>query len=95
MANQKNKATVLHDLNDIKDNMDIDQLKSRARQSAKDLHNFASRISTLAHDFMDVANDELSERKEKLATRVTQKPLQAIAIAFGAGYVVRAIFGRR
>ncbi len=87
----KDKSLVLRNLSDLQD---IDKIKKQARQSAKDLQGYAGTISHLAHEFFDIANDEISDVRKQVSTRIHADPVKAAATAFVAGYLLRAIIWR-
>jgi hypothetical protein len=87
----KEKATVLNSLSDLQD---MDKIKKQARQSAKELQSYASTISHLAHEFFDIANDEISVVRKEVSTRIHSDPVKAVATAFVAGFLIRAIVWR-
>ena len=88
----KNSNTVT--LNSLSDLQDLEKIKKQARQSAKDLQSYASTISHLAHEFFDIANDEISDVRKQVSTRIHADPVKATAAAFVAGFLIRAIVWR-
>ena len=87
----KEDSVVFNNLSDLQD---IDKIKKQARQSAKDLQNYASTISHLAHEFYDIANDEISDVRKQVSTRIHADPVKAVAVSFIAGYLLRAMIWR-
>ena len=87
----KNNSVVLNDLHDLQD---LEKIKKQARQSAKDLQSYASTISHLAHEFYDIANDEISSVRKEVSTRIHADPVKATAVAFLAGFLLRATIWR-
>ena len=89
--NKSNKSVIVNDLRELQD---MRQFKKQARESAMELREYAGKVNKLAHDFLGIANDEISEASDRVRARIKKEPLKAAATAFLVGYLLRAITRR-